>query len=336
MKSTNEYPVPAAEDHLLHDLHQRKKALPMTALAQEVGLFEHLEDQPASIEDVAKLLNVTPRAAEIMVVVVAALGFLEALEDGRFGLTAVGRTYLIPSSPFFKGSLLSADDPVLEQIRRAFLANEPVQPRAVIMEELPMEEIRGFITSMHSLTFAAASGLAGQEAFARIQKLLDVGGGSGSLSLAIAASQQGIQCTIMDLEPVCVIARENVAQYGFEDRIMIAVVDMFQDSWPTGYDGVLFGNIFHDWDVNTCKLLAQRTFEILEPGGSIFLHEMPLNDMKDGPLTVACFSISMLLHEKGKQYTLSEFEEMLTSVGFFDFRSVPTFGYFHLISATKP
>ena len=128
----------------------------------------------------------------------------------------------------------------------------------------------------------------------------------------------------------------NVVKYGLEDRIRTRAVDMFQDPWPTGYDGVLFGNIFHNWDVASCRVLAQRSFEILEPGGSIFLHEMPLNNTKDGPLTVACFSVAMLLHEKGKQYTFREFEEMLTGVGFIDFRSVPTFGYYHLISATKP
>jgi hypothetical protein len=85
----------------------------------------------------------------------------------------------------------------------------------------------------------------------------------------------------------------NVVKYGLEDRIRTRAVDMFQDPWPTGYDGVLFGNIFHNWDVASCRVLAQWSFEILEPGGSIFLHEMPLNNTKDGPLTVACFSVAI-------------------------------------------
>ncbi|MCB9077354.1 MAG: alpha/beta hydrolase [Anaerolineaceae bacterium] len=134
--SPNEYPVPLAEDYLLHDLVWRQNALPMTALAQEVGLFERLQDQPATIEAVAALLDVTARAAEMMVAVAAALGFLEALGDGRFGLTAVGRTYLLPSSPFAYGPFLSADHPTLDKLRRAFLAGEPSQPFAVNMENL--------------------------------------------------------------------------------------------------------------------------------------------------------------------------------------------------------
>ena len=102
----------------------------------------------------------------------------------------------------------------------------------------------------------------------------------------------------MDLEPVCVVARENVVTYGLEDRITTAAADMFQDSWPTGHDAVLFGNIFHDWDVDTCKLLAHQAFDVLEPGGSIFLHEMPLNKTKDGPLIPIQFLYMSTYHQR--------------------------------------
>ena len=63
---------------------------------------------------------------------------------------------------------------------------------------------------------------------------------------------------------------------------------------------------------------------------------MPLAETRDGPLTVACFSVAMLLYEKGKQYTLSELEEMLAAAGFVDFESAESHGYYHLISARKP
>jgi len=62
---------------------------------------------------------------------------------------------------------------------------------------------------------------------------------------------------------------------------------------------------------------------------------MLLNERKDGPLTVACFSIAMLLHEKGKQFTASELEELLAEAGFNNFRATPTFGYYSLVTATK-
>ena len=111
---------------------------------------------------------------------------------------------------------------------------------------------------------------------------------------------------------------------------------MFEDVWPTGYDAILMGNIFHDWDVATCHKLGQLAFNALPSGGQILLHEMVLDETRDGPLAVACFSISMLLHEKGKQYTPSEFESMLTHAGFHQVSITPSFGHYSLVSATKP
>ena len=88
--------------------------------------------------------------------------------------------------------------------------------------------------------------------------------------------------------------------------------------------------------MGSCIKLAKRAYEALEPGGYIFLHERPLNESKDGPLAVAYGSIVMLLQEKGKQYTLSEFEAILTEAGFQEFQSEPNYGYYHLVSARKP
>jgi hypothetical protein len=62
---------------------------------------------------------------------------------------------------------------------------------------------------------------------------------------------------------------------------------------------------------------------------------MLLNEFKDGPLTVACYSIAMLLHEKGKQFTADELKTILTDAGFSNFRVTPTFGYYSLVTATK-
>ena len=46
-------------------------------------------------------------------------------------------------------------------------------------------------------------------------------------------------------------------------------------------DGLLFGNIFHDWDFESCCLLARKSFQALKPGGSICLHEMLLKHRAD-------------------------------------------------------
>ena len=250
--------------------------------------------------------------------------------------TEVARTYLLPNSPFYRSDLAGFNSPEVDQLRRTLHSqDEPVQPFAVKMAELPDKDVKSFMGTMHAMTLPAASGLSEQPVFRRIDRLLDVAGGSGSLCIAIASRQPKIRSTIMDIDPVCRIAKENVRSYGLAERITVSPGDMFRDPWPLGFDGLLFGNIFHDWDLESCRFLACRAFDVLEPGGVISLHEMLLNDRKDGPLTVACYSIAMLLHEKGKQFTADELKTILTDAGFSNFRVTPTFGYYSLVTATK-
>jgi hypothetical protein len=305
-------------------------------MSVEIGLYEHLTKQARTIPEIADHLQLSDRAAEALVSVVAALGFLEVGEDGQFRPTPVAQTYLLPDSPFYRSDLANSKSPEVDQLRRALTSgDEPLQPFAVKMGEMPNQDVQAFIEIMHAMTLPAASGLSEQPVFNRIRKLLDVAGGSSSLSLAIASRHPEMRCTVMDLEPVCRIAERHVRDYGLSGQITVTSGDMFRDTWPAGFDGLLFGNIFHDWDLESCGFLARRAFEALETGGTICLHEMLLNEQKDGPLTVALSSVAMLLHERGKQFTPSELENLLTDAGFRNFQVARSFGYYSLVTATK-
>ncbi|MEE3370113.1 MAG: methyltransferase [Planctomycetota bacterium] len=328
--------MPAVDDKAIYDAYATRFVFPTLMVSVEIGLYEHLGRGPGSIPDVAEALGLSVRATEAVVAVVAALGFLENDGSGRFGLTPQSETYLCGKSPFFRRDLPHFESPVADALRRAMQASDaPVQPLAVQIAELPSERLQAFMEVMHAMTLPAAAGLAEQPVFQRIHKLLDVAGGTGSLSLALASRHPKLECTVMDLTPVCTIAREQIDRRGLSDRVHVVTANMFEDSWPAGFDGLLFGNIFHDWDLESCRWLARRAFETLPPGGTICLHEMLLSEAKDGPLAVACFSIAMLLHEKGKQFTATELQQLLAEAGFIEFRATPSYGYYSLVTARK-
>src|SRR5262249_56971038 len=101
----------------------------------------------------------------------------------------------------------------------------------------------------------------------------------------------------------------------------------FTDIWPSGYDGVLFSNIFHDWDRASCLRLARRSFDALPSGGRVYLHEILLGDTKDGPLPAATFSLMMLFATRGQQFTAQTMGELLGEAGFIDVGGTPTHAY---------
>jgi acetylserotonin N-methyltransferase len=331
------FPIPEVDERVLFDLSCSRIIGPVITLAQELNLFKLIDAAPQTIEDAAQNLKIAPKIAEAFIAVLAAFGLLERQNDGRFALTKLAKTYMIPDSPFFYTGFCPPHEWYLDLLRMKLVSGDrPPMPVTVAMNQHKIEVVQSFIDRMHMMILPTAANLAKQPAFGEISHLLDAGGGSGALAIAIATFNPQIQCTVMDLDPVCAIAQKNIAKYGLQQQIATAARDMFKDAWPEELDGVLFSNVFHDWDLEHCYLLAQRAFDALKSGGKVLLHEMPLNDTKDGPLTVACLSAILLMYEKGKQYTLKELEEILSSVGFIDFQSIPTHTYYHLISAQKP
>ena len=160
-------PIPAVDDRKLYELRATRHALPTLAIAKEMELFERLEKGPKTIEKIAEELQLTPRAAEAMTIVVTALGFLARYNDEQYGLTDLARTYLLPTSPFYYHELMQEDDPSVEQLRRVFRSDDqPIQPIAVKMRDLTDKQVENFINRMHTITLPAARGLADQEVLA--------------------------------------------------------------------------------------------------------------------------------------------------------------------------
>ncbi|MBV6325088.1 methyltransferase [Duganella violaceipulchra] len=328
----------AVDDALLFDLRHARLALPMTQLALERGLFDNLARAPAGALAVAEFLGCSARAAEAMLAVVAALGLLEAGDDGRFSLAPQARHYMLPESPYFRPALLDREDDTLGLLRLAFApGHDAITPLASdAIGPAQHAGLRDVTLRMDALARPAAPVLAERAPFAGRRRLLDVGGGGGAMCLAIAARHPGLSCTLLDREPVCAIAAERIASSGQEGRIRTLARDMLREPLPEGQDAILFANIFHNWDPATCSALARKAFDALEPGGVVVLYEVLLNPRKDGPLAAACFSVTMLLSHRGKQYTFAELEAMLGHCGFIECRAEPVFGRYHMICATKP
>ncbi len=330
--------APPVADLTLQHMMAMRRSLATVAAAQQAGLFDRVRAAPFTIQSVAETLSMTMRAAEAMVVVLASLKLAEAQSDGMYVLSEEAQVYLISDSPFFRQSLLDQDDlPRFQQTKAALTSEDArvVMPFAVNLDSMQPAQIEGFVDQMHTFTLPVAPAVGALSAFADVSRLLDVGGGSGSLSIGVASRNPSVSVTLMDLAPVCAIARRHIAEYGLSASIQTLPGSMF-DPLPRGFDGMMFGNVFHDWSWETCRDLARRSFGALEPGGTVFLHEMLLWPKKDGPLTVAAFSMDMLVHELGKQFTQKELESLLQDVGFVDVHTTPTFGHYSMVMGKKP
>ena len=318
---------------------------PTLLVADEIGLFGWLHGTPATSEEVARHYGMSRHATEAMLGVLTSKGHL-VQHLGRFGLTESSRQFLLPESIYYCGPALDLrrHRPIDHTIIRDLLFRTRTSETTLVFDtemwaasEQHVDRHRASTASMHALFFPAATALASSADLRGVRRLLDVAGGSGCFSIALAARYPEMRLTVMDLPPACVLAAEYVRQYGVSDRVATVSADMFSSAWPAEYDAHLFSNVFHDWDVDRCRVLAQKSFAGLPSGGHIYVHESLLNETLDGPGLMPLYSMNMArVTEHGKQYSASELSGILRETGFTNVRVTHTYSIFSLVTARKP
>src|SRR6516162_6156524 len=95
-----------------------------------------------------------------------------------------------------------------------------------------------------------------------------------------------------------------------ESRIRTHVGDLWNDPFPSA-DLHFYSMIYHDWPPEKCRFLTHKSFESLELGGRLIIHEVLYNDDRTGPFPVAAQNIIILAQCEGQQYSGRELSAML-------------------------
>ncbi len=332
---------PRADDRLLWDIIMGIYGYQAVLLAHDLKLFPLLAKKPLTLPEISDVLHIALRPAEALVSVCVSLGLITAV-DSRYSLTPLSEDYFLESSPTYFGSFLevSISTGVLafERLKRAVLTNASQVyggEDLYASHEEQTERAAAFTRMMHSHSMAAALAWPEKLDLATCGIMLDVGGGSGAHSLGAALKWQKLRAVILDLALVCKVAEEFIAHYGMQERIATHAANMWSDPFPPA-DVHFYSDIFHDFTLDKCRFLTQKSFSSLEHGGRIIIHEMLYNKEKTGPFTVAGYNVSMLLWAEGQQFSGSELSRMLQEAGFEDIDVIPTFGYWHIVTGRKP
>jgi acetylserotonin N-methyltransferase len=368
--------IPSAADHRgavvddrpLWDLWLSSFSLPVVCVSIELGIFEALAEQPGGPHALAARLQLEPRGVAAVLELLAAQRLVHrGSADGAstlaadYELTELGRACVTADSSTSWCSLFEVfatplGNPTLRERLREMLRHthrvvahpeneSPTKARdgnpALPAEEwargsIAADRVRRIARVMHAHSVAAAHAVASKPEFDSVSHLLDVGGGSGCYSIALALARPRLRCTVMELPSMCPIVEEYCAAAGVTARVDTNALDMFRDPWPAGYDGIFFSNVFHDWTEETNRALASKAFAALPSGGRIFLHELLLDRTSKTAHVAASFSLLMVLNTFGRQYTFDELRTLLKRCGFIDVSVTPTASYYSLLVARKP
>jgi len=253
--------------------------------AIETGLFWQLAAEPMSASDVAQTLNIPGKRCSYWLQLLSAMGLLENGPNG-YAPSSLAREAILDTYSQESWQHLARD----ERERSGGVYNLPIlihEPGSIwAAQGLPdrtdyVEKIRSSPALAREFTrmlFDVHQPLANQVAelldLSGVQRMMDIGGGSGVISMALLRKYPALTSTVVDLQNVCIAGREIAAEVGLSDRITYHPAEFGSDEFPTGFDVIL------KCDVTVFGLaLFQKLYRSLNPGGRLILVEnIPLTE----------------------------------------------------------
>jgi hypothetical protein len=332
---------PRTDTRLLDDITFGLAGYWAVLVAHDLKLFPLLAANPYTLQEICARLQLARRPAEALLTVCVSLGLLQ-VQDDRYSLTSLAEDHLLESSPTYFGGVLdlwitNASVFSFASVKRALLtdAPHPYGDGEMFQSHAAQADLaRAFTRAMHSNSLGPALVWPDTLDLSGHRLMLDVGGGSGAHCIGATRRWPHLHGIVFDMAPVCEVAQEYITRDGLQSRVTTQVGDMWQDPFPAA-DLHFYGQIYHDWPPEKCRFLTRKSFESLQPGGRIVLHEKLLNDHKTGPFAIAAFSIAMLLWTEGEQYSGQELSAMLAEAGFRDIEVKPTWGYWSIVTGRK-
>ncbi|QEU97157.1 methyltransferase domain-containing protein [Streptomyces kanamyceticus] len=301
--------------------------------AIEIGLFDLLADgHELTVEEVSAQLGIAVRPADLLLAGCASLGLLEKT-GVRYRNAALAEEFLIKGRPYYFGGFVRYLDrreyPAWRHIVEALRTNRPQTWTPGSQESLfdteDPETLQLFWDCMFSISVFTARALAGVYDFTPHRRLLDVGGGAGAFPLELCRRFKNLSATVLDLPPVCDLARRKIADAQLEGTVDAVAGDFHRDAvLPGGYDVIVLSMILHDWDEESNRALLRKCREALRPGGVVLICELLLNDERTGPPAAALMGMNMLIEtEGGKNYSGAEYRRWLLDAGFSQAETLP-------------
>jgi Predicted O-methyltransferase len=160
--------------------------------------------------------------------------------------------------------------------------------------------------------------------------LLDLGGGHGFYSIALAQKYPSLTVTLYDLPQIIELANEYVRAFHLAERIRPVAGDFLRQDIGTGYDAVLCANILHS---TKRDIVLDKVWQALAVGGRIIV-KCRIADCPDTPATAMAKLIWQV--RGGKElFSRDHWQQLLARQGFKEVTTLNVHGIFATMAGIK-
>jgi hypothetical protein len=304
----------------------------------ELNLFTILNPAPLSAQEVASRIGADLRALTVLLDALSAMGHLVKQKGAYQCANSV--------SPFLSEDGLHTILPVVlhaahlwqrwsgltDSVRGTTVSKDGAKPSR------SAESLRAFIGAMDVIAALRAPEIVAAVNPGSSKTLLDVGGASGTYTIAFLQAVPEMKATLFDRPEVVEMARERLSKAGVLNRVTLVPGDLYKDEFPSGHDLAFLSAIIHQNSQKQNLDLFNKVFLSLNQRGRIIIRDHVMEPDRIHPKDGAIFAVNMLLGTPGGgTYTYEEIKIGLSQAGFTRIRLLKKGEHMDaLVEALKP
>jgi SAM-dependent methyltransferase len=249
-------------------------------------------------------------------------GFLRRDQDGAYALTDAGQ-WLRDDHPQgirawidLEGAVGHADMSVVELLHTV-RTGEPAFPRHFgrgFWEDLAEHPDRAasFDALMGQQLAAEAPSVAAAYDWSALGEVVDVGGGDGSLLIALLRAHPTLRGSVLDLAAPAATAARALAAADLADRGR-AQTGSFFEPLPAGAGGYILSRVIHDWDDDNVRRILRNCAHAARPNGKVLVVED--TDTEHGESVSTEMDLRMLAYFLGRERSLERLTDLAHEAG---------------------
>ena len=308
-----------------------------------IDVFTHLDGEPKTIEQIAELTEVPPNRVNTLMTALLSIG-LVGRDEGRFFNSPGAKAFLSKNSDYDFGDYMryQIDQqmyPFLEQLNSVLDGSLDADAVASYQHWMAdPEQAALYSNAQHSGSLGPGRTIARLVDLAGAKSLLDVGGGTGAMTIRLLQANPDLISTIIDFPNVSEIGWRFITEADMIDRVRYIPGNALEVDWPGEQDAILMSYLFSGVPGGEVPRLVQRAYDSLAPGGAYMVHDFMVENHRKGPPLAALWQLQhMAFTPDAHSVTAAEVKKEMEKAGFVDISVAETIpDLTKLVQARKP
>lgn len=286
-------------------------------------IIDQLDDRPRTVGDLAVRTSTHPDSLHRLLRAAAALGLVAETTAGEFTSAPLGEHLRTGPGSLRDFALFHSAPGMLrpyERLSEAVRTGAPVASAALGQDlwdyyrDHP-DEGALFAGAMSGVSDTLTTEVTAALDLSGCRRIVDVGGGQGTLLTALLDSAPTAAGVLFDLPEVIGGARPALRGSGPGDRIELVAGDCFA-AVPADGDVYVLSHVLHDWDDEPAGRILRNCHRAAAPDAVLVAVEMVLPaETRSGPWVPYMLDLAMLVSFGGRERNRAQFADLLTAAG---------------------